>query len=181
MMATTHAGTLPSSSASACLGRHRCATHPSQRTSHGHSRLIGNLHASVRGYGIEKEGSCPTADATSPLLVGRDRSIRNWSVHQDRSPRWVGPHGPALAPMDQEALALAPTLWNSAAWPRSKHGHEGPASIGCAGSELCKKFKNEVNEEHSAVSQETTKAVVWQPTTTLSLSRSSRDMPRHCW
>ena len=38
--------------------------------------------------GIEKEGSCPTAGAASSLLVGRDRSFRNWSVYQDRGPRW---------------------------------------------------------------------------------------------
>ena len=41
------------------------------------------------------------------LLVGRDHSIRNWSVHQDRGPRWVGPHGPALVSMGQQALAPA--------------------------------------------------------------------------
>ena len=46
-------------------------------TSHGsfHFRLIGDAHASVRASDVEKERSGPTADATSPLLVGCDRSI----------------------------------------------------------------------------------------------------------
>ena len=62
----------------------------------------------------------------------------------------------------------------------------GPASIGYAGSELGKMFKSEVNGEFSAVSQDTTTAVVWRSTTALSLSRSdaiwkhSRDVPRFC-
>ena len=61
-----------------------------------HPHFAGNLHAYVRASGIEK-GSCPTACATSPMLVGRHRSFRNWSIHHGRSPRWVGPHGPASA------------------------------------------------------------------------------------
>ena len=73
--------------------------------------FAGNLHAPVRASGIEKEGSCPTAGATSPVMVSRDRSFRHNSVHQNRNPRWVGPHGPALASMGQQALQ--PTLWDS--------------------------------------------------------------------
>ena len=94
-MATAHAGAFPSSNASFCLGGYGSTAHPSQPTSHGsfHPHLICDLHASVRAYGIEKERSGPAADATSPLTDGRDRSIRNWTVYQDRSPRWVGPHG----------------------------------------------------------------------------------------
>ena len=42
-----------------------------------------------------------------------------------------------------------------------------PASIGCAVSELCKKFNNEVNVELSTASQDTTHAVFWWPTITL--------------
>ena len=41
-----------------------------------HPHFAGNVHASVRVSGIEKERSCPTACATSPMLVGRDRSFR---------------------------------------------------------------------------------------------------------
>ena len=28
------------------------------------------------------------------MVMGRDCSFRNWSVYQDRGPRWVGPHVP---------------------------------------------------------------------------------------
>ena len=38
-----------------------------------------NVHAFVRASDMKKEGSCPTACATSPMLVGRDLSIRKWS------------------------------------------------------------------------------------------------------
>ena len=48
-----------------------------------HPRFAAIVHASVRASGIEKEGYCPTACTTSPMLVGR--SFRNWSVHQDRN------------------------------------------------------------------------------------------------
>ena len=68
------------------------------------------VHASVRASGIEKERSCPTAGATSPVLVDRDR--RRWSIYQKKGPRWVGPHGPALASLGQQALALT-KVWNS--------------------------------------------------------------------
>ena len=33
----------------------------------------GNVHPSIRAFGIWKEGSCPTACAISPMLVGRAR------------------------------------------------------------------------------------------------------------
>ena len=58
-----------------------------------HPHLAVDVHSPVRVSGIEKEGYCPTAGATSPILVGRDRSFRNWSVYPDRCPRLVGPHG----------------------------------------------------------------------------------------
>ena len=60
------------------LGRHCKTTRPSQSPSHG---------------------------ATSPVLVDRDRSFRNWSVYQNWNPRWVSPHGLSLAPMGQQTLA----------------------------------------------------------------------------
>ena len=49
-----------------------------------------------------------------------------------------------------------------------RHDHvpnTSPASIGCAGLELCKKFTNEVTGDFSAVSQDAAKAVVWRTTT----------------
>ena len=61
----------------------------------------------IKIAGKEKEGSCPIACATSPMLVGRDHSVRNDSIYQDRSPRWVGLRGPELVSMDQQALAPA--------------------------------------------------------------------------
>ena len=62
--------------------------------------------------GKEKEGSCPIACATSHMLVGRDHSVRNDSIYQDRSPRWVGLRGPELVSMGQQALAPA-KVWKS--------------------------------------------------------------------
>ena len=81
--------------------------HPSQSSPYGsvHPPLAGGVVASVRASGVEEDGSCVTAFATSPMLVGRDRSFRNWSVYQDRGPRWVGSHGPALASMAQQATS----------------------------------------------------------------------------
>ena len=54
---------------------------------------LGNVDASVGASDIEKDGSCSTACATSPMLVGRDREIgvstktgvRDGSVLVDRS------------------------------------------------------------------------------------------------
>ena len=85
-VATAQTCAHPMSSAHARMGRHCNITHPSQPSSHDcvHPHFAGNADASVRASGIEKEGFCPTACATSPMLVGRNRSLRNWSVHQDR-------------------------------------------------------------------------------------------------
>ena len=65
--------------------------------------------------------------------------------------------------------------------------HSG-ASVGERGFiTLHEVSKNEANGELSAVSQHTTTADFWRPTTTLSLSLSdtswkhSPDVPRHCW
>ena len=70
----------------------------------------------------------------------------------------------------------------------TKHVTVEPASIVCAGSELCKKVKNEVNGELSAESQDTTKnSRLATDYHSLSLSRyetswkHSRDVPRLCW
>ena len=52
-----------------------------------------DVPAPVGVDGIETERYCSTACATSPLVVGRDRSFRDWSVDHDRSPQWVGRHG----------------------------------------------------------------------------------------
>ena len=80
---TAHTCAHSTSNACTSLGRHGNATRPCQSSSYGsvHPHLAGNPHASVRASGIEKERSCPTACATSPALVHRDRSFRNWSVY----------------------------------------------------------------------------------------------------
>ena len=74
-----------------------------QSASHGsvHSHLAGDVRASVRASGVEKEGSCATSCDTAPMLVGCDRSFRNWSVHQDRNLRGVGLRELALASKSQ--------------------------------------------------------------------------------
>ena len=95
--ATAHTCAHPTSNACTSLERHCNATHPSRSSPHGSVRphFADIVHASVRASGIEKEESCPPACATSPMLVGRDRSFRNWSVHQDKNQRSVGPYGSA--------------------------------------------------------------------------------------
>ena len=67
--------------------------------------FAGYVDASVGASDIEKEGPCPTSCTTSPMIVGLDRSVRNWSIYQGRSLRWVGFHGQALASVDQQVLA----------------------------------------------------------------------------
>ena len=89
------------------------------RLSYGsvHSQLAGDVHASVKASGIEKEGSCPTACATSPMLVGLDRRFRNWSVYQRTGIRSTSSCSPAQdgTLQQQRCSRLQPTLWNSAA------------------------------------------------------------------
>ena len=43
--------------------------------------IAGDVHASFRNSGVDKEGSCPTACAASPI---RDRSFRNCERVVDR-------------------------------------------------------------------------------------------------
>ena len=88
---------------------HRWSKLPRKSSSCGsvHPHFAGHIQVSVGASDIEKEGSCSTACATSPMWVGCDRSFRNWSIYQHRSTRWVGPHGPAVASMGQQALAQA--------------------------------------------------------------------------
>ena len=170
-MATARACTYPSSNASTCLGRICNATHPSQSSSCGsvHPHFAGNVHASVRASGMEKESSCPTADATFSLLVGGDCSIRHWSVYQNRNQRWVGPDGSALASIQQSPVSalkagnpeekiwsfalkqqtcsrLQPTLWDSAV-PNAPQWSQHRSSSRFQNS--CKKCKDEVSGEHS--------------------------------
>ena len=119
-----------------------------------HPQLANNVHAPVRVGGIEIEGCCHIVCAISPMMVDRDRSLRNKSIHQDKSPRWVGPHGPSLASMGHQAPApdsklgiqrtfvisitlqqqrcsrRQPTLWGSPARPCTKRVTVEPASIG---------------------------------------------------
>ena len=137
-------------------------SHPSQPASHGsaHSHLAGDQHASVRASGPE-----------------------------DRGPRWVGPHGPALASWVNEPL------------PRLEAGNPeekiNKCQLPCSSKDVQDIYRlfgtqrhnheqNEVNGELSAVSQDATKEEVWRPATTLSHSGSetswnhSRDVPRDC-
>ena len=64
--------------------------------------------------------------------------------------------------------------------------HSGASIDRVRGFRTLQEIRNEVREL-LAVSQGTTKAVVWRPTITLSLSclgtswKHSRDLPRHCW
>ena len=59
-----------------------------------------------------KENLVSIACATSPMLVSRGHNLRNESVYQDRSPRWISPRRPKLVFMGQQALA--PTkVWKS--------------------------------------------------------------------
>ena len=81
----------PTNNADTSLGR-SCSTVLPSQSSPSVSVHRGIL-TSVRVSGIEEDGFCPTPRVTSPMLVGRDHTFQNWSVCQDRGPRWVGPHG----------------------------------------------------------------------------------------
>ena len=110
-VATAHTCAHPTSNAQ---GRHCNIAHPSQSSSYGsaHPHFAGDVHASVRASGIEKEGYCPTACATFPVLVDRDRSFQNLSIYQNWIPRRVSPCVSALASMGQQALS-PPKVWIS--------------------------------------------------------------------
>ena len=73
-------------------GRNCSTPHPSQSSQHGsvHFHLAGDVHSPVRVVGVEKEGSCPTACDTAPMLVGK-------------GPGWVGPCETTLASLSQQA------------------------------------------------------------------------------
>ena len=179
------------------MEKHCNTTHPSQSSSCGsvHPHVAGNVHASVRASGIEKEGSCPAACATSPMLVGRDRSFRNWSIYQYKSPRWVGPHKSTLAFMGQQALVPAEVWKFGEADPEfplpcskivqggnrrfgTRHDHVAHTSQWSQHrvqgfKKLCKRCqKPEQCRARSAMSQDTTSAVAWLPTATLSRAHS---------
>ena len=81
-VAKVHTCAHPTCNAHTSTGRHYPAQSSSCRSVHPHF---------VRASGIEKEKYCPTACATSPMLVDRDRSFRSWSIYQNRNPRWVSP------------------------------------------------------------------------------------------
>ena len=147
--------------------------------------------ASVRASGAEKERSCPTVCATSPIMVGRHRSFRNWSVYQDRGPRWVGPDGPALASMRQQAFAPAEG-WKSGRTDLeyrslgcgeqnennnrlfgSQRQHQAPSTSQLdqqrsgARVQNFQKSSNTRSMGQRSLSSTTTKAAIWQPATTL--------------
>ena len=77
-VSTAHTCAHSTSNACTSLERHCNTAHPFQSSFFGsvHPRFAGNIHASVRASGIERERSCPTACATCPVFVGRDRSLR---------------------------------------------------------------------------------------------------------
>ena len=175
-------------STSTSLGRHCNTTRPSQSSSSGsvHPHLAGQVTYVCRSFWHEKERSCPTACATSHLLVDRDRILRNWSIYQtsiragsvlvdQRWLQWVNKLSLALKAGNlNKKLRISITLQQqkySRVQPTQRHdcvpNAPAPASIGCAVSEFCKKCRNEVSGKRSAVSQDTTRAVVWRPTTTL--------------
>ena len=163
----------------------------SKSSPHGsvHPHLAGDVHVSGRVPGVEKKKNCPTPCAASPSLVGRNRNFRNWNVHQDRD-RLVGPHGQALASMGQQALARTQGRGTTLEFQSpcrstkcsrrqptlscTKRVTVEPASIGCAVSELCKKCRDEVSGWRSPVSEDTTKAVVLRPITSVSRSHSHK-------
>ena len=58
-----------------------------------HLHLAGDVLPSDGASGIGREGSCRTSRATSLLVAGRDRNLRNWSDYQGMGPRWVGRSG----------------------------------------------------------------------------------------
>ena len=85
-VAATHTRAHPTNNASTNVGRNCSTLHPSQSSPCGsvHPHHPGDVHSPVRASGVENEGSCPTACATAPMSVGRDRNIRNCSVFQER-------------------------------------------------------------------------------------------------
>ena len=189
------------SSASTCLGRHCKTTRPSQSSSYGsvHLHLAGNVHASVRASGIDNERSCPTACAISPMLVGRDRSFRSWSVYQNRNPQWVSPYGSALASMGQQAPArtqgrtyLEDKIWNVEYPAAAKNVPDCNRHFGSQRHDYAPnapqwsqhragaRCRDEVRGKRSAVSKDTTKAVVWRPTTTLRAHSETSWKLRYC-
>ena len=156
-----------------CLApAHTCA-HPTNVYVSVHPHFAGNVHASVRASGIEKERSCRTACATSPMLVGRDRSFRNWSAYQDRNQRWVSLHESALASMGQQALARTQGRKNlecrlpcsnkhvqdcNRHFGTQRHDHVPDASQWSqhrSGARFQNSARSEVSGERSAVSQDT--------------------------
>ena len=88
----------------------------------------------------EKDPVPPLVPPLPCWSVIHDRSIRNWSVCQGKDPRWVGPHGLALAAAAKMSKTATGSLEvNGMTICQTRHN--GQASIWCAVSELCKKFK----------------------------------------
>ena len=88
--------------------RNYSTAHPSQTSP------CGSVHPFLAGgaSGVEK-GFRPTACAATPVLVGRDRSFRDWSAYHDEGLRWVGPRETALASLSQQAPGHVP---NASQW-----------------------------------------------------------------
>ena len=75
-----------------------------------HPLSAGSAHTPIKISGKEKKGSCPIACATSPMLVGRDHSLRNESIYKDRVLRCVIHRGPELVSKSQKALSPAQSV-----------------------------------------------------------------------
>ena len=117
--------------------------------------LAGHVHACFSSSGVDKEGSCPTSCATSPMVVGRDRSFRTWNVYQNRGPRWVGPHVP-----------------NAPQWSQNR---SAARFQNCARS-----AKTRQVQKRSAVSQDTTKAASLSRAHPETNWKHSRNVSRCC-
>ena len=61
---------------------------------------------------MKKKDLGPSLVPFLPCESVRDHSLRNESIYQDRSPRWVGLRGPKLVSMRQQAFAPA-KVWKS--------------------------------------------------------------------
>ena len=72
------------------------------------SRKFPRFHSCLKGWRQLTQDLGPTVVPLLQMFVGRNRTFRNWNVYQDRSPRRVGPHGPALASTGQQAPDCTP-------------------------------------------------------------------------
>ena len=191
-VATAHTCAHLTSDAGTSLGRHCSTPHSSQSSSCGsaHLHFVGNVHASVRASGIEKERSSHRFCHFSRVGRSRWQVPKLWSVYQDtnfamgqslvdqRWLQWDNKLLPALKAGNPEEkignfdYIAAVKMFKTNGMTMDQAGHSGASIDRVRGfRNLQEVSKNEVSGEHS-LSKDTTKAVVWKPTTTLSLARS---------